>query len=370
MKVSTFDLIKKIVVGIVFSIIVIVFALLLILTMDDKFIKNIKSFIKEDIKVLYISNKENYNDYPIEILNNYEINYKYINSEKLSSFEKTKLEKIINNKDLSNIIVIFDSGKIKDALIRYEGKEELNKFLIKNEVIPSILENTSGIKNKITNALESESLILYLPFVYNENIESQDNLLKNISKQYNVDYKKVDAYLLSKSQHQKVYSILDISNVENQIVLFIRNKKIIGSLRDYNRKSEYINKLFELGYIDEEYKGLSEINYEDFKLKLMEDNKNIFLIIKNDCKYCKEAMSILNQISSLNSLDIDYLNIESMDSEISISLEEKLKEIGYNDGFSTPLLIITEKNKVLDYSIGISNIDFYEELFKEYALIK
>lgn len=367
---SAFDLVKKIIIGVFSTIVVIVFVVLLLLTMDDKFIKDIKKFIKTDTKVLYITDKDNYNKYPIELLDKYEINYKYINSKKITSFEKTKLERIINNKDLSNIILIFESGKIKDALLRYDSKTELNEFLAKNGVIPNIIGDISGIKNKINNSLESEELILYLPYKYDDSIEYQNNLLKNISKQYNIEYEKIDTYLLSSTQHQKINALFDISDVEDQIVLFIKNKEVVGSLRGYNRRSEYINKLFELGYIEEVYNTLNEISYDEFKSKTEEENKNVFLIIKDDCKYCKETMSLLNQISSTNNLDIDYLNINDIDSDLATSVSEYLKSMGYRDGFSTPLLILTEKKKILDYSIGSSSLDFYEDLFKEYGLIK
>ena len=155
MRESAFDLAKKIILGIMFSVLVVIFVTLLILTMDDKFIKNIKDFVKTDTKVLYIANNDNYNKYPETILKKYEINYKYINSSKLSKFEKTKLGNIINNKDLSNIVVVFESGKVKDAIIDYKTKEKLNQFLIKNEVIPSIIDNISGMMNKISNSLRS-----------------------------------------------------------------------------------------------------------------------------------------------------------------------------------------------------------------------
>lgn len=111
MKDSTFDLVKKIIIWVFSAIIIIAFVTLLLLTMDNKFIKDIKEFLKTDTKVLYITDKDNYNEYPIKILDKYEINYKYIDSEKISSFEKNKIERIINNNDLSNIIVIFESGK-------------------------------------------------------------------------------------------------------------------------------------------------------------------------------------------------------------------------------------------------------------------
>ena len=370
MNKSTFELLKKIVTITFFTILVVLFLVLLILTIDDKYIKNVKQFIKTDTKVLYISNEKNYNKYPKSLLDKYEINYMYINSDKISKFEKNKIQKIVNNKDLSNIIVIFESGKIKDALISWDDNKKLTKFLIKNEVIPSIIENISGLTNKILKAKESDSLILYLPYSYNENIKYQDNLIKDISKKYNIEYKKYDAYLLSKTQKEKINLAFEISNVEDQIVLFIKDKTVLGSLRGYNRKSDYINKLFEYNYVEEVNNSLNEIEYNEFVSKINAEEENVILITKDDCKYCGEVVNTLNQISSDNNLDIDYINVNDIDSQKSVDVENKLKELGYKDGFSTPLVIITEKGKVLDYVIGSSTSDYFKDMFTEYGLLK
>ena len=370
MNSNTFELLKKILNIVVLVLLVAIFSTLLILTKDDKFVRSIKQFIKTDTKVLYISNSKNYNEYPVKLLDKYEIEYKYIDSGKLSKFEKNKIQKIVNNKDLSNIIVIFESGKIKDALLSYENNDKLEEFLTKNEVIPSIRENISGLVNKIIKAKESDSLILYLPYVYDESMDYQDNLLKDISKRYGINYKRMDAYLLSNTQKQKINLSLGLSDVEDQIVLFIKDKEIVDSLRGYNRKSKYINKLFENNYIENITNSLNEIGYDEFSDKIGSNEKNVILITKDDCKYCNEVINILNQISSSNNLDIDYINIGAMDSEIAKEVEEDLKKLKYKDGFSTPLTIITEKGKILDYSIGLSSADFFKEMFTEYGLLK
>ena len=67
----------------------IIFFSLLFLTKDNKLIKDIKEYIKKDTKVIYIANKKNYDNYPIDIFKKYDINYMYINSTNLSKFEKS-----------------------------------------------------------------------------------------------------------------------------------------------------------------------------------------------------------------------------------------------------------------------------------------
>ena len=178
--------------------------LLLIETKDNKLIKDIKDYISTDIKVLYISNDDNYYDYPIEMFKKYDISYLYINSSKLSKFEKTKIEDIINSKYLSNIIVIFDNGKKIDAIIEYEDEQSLNMFLQHNELIPEVIGDNSKILENVNEVLNTDYSLIYLPYNNIQEMNKQDNILRNICEEYEINYKKIDAYLLSKSQKSKL----------------------------------------------------------------------------------------------------------------------------------------------------------------------
>ena len=86
MKESAFDLAKKIIMCISFSILIIVFVALLVLTMDDKFVRGIKDYIETDTKVLYISNKKNYNEYLKKVERNDETLQQY--EERISELEQ------------------------------------------------------------------------------------------------------------------------------------------------------------------------------------------------------------------------------------------------------------------------------------------
>ena len=149
MKKNTFDIVKKFWLVILFVVVFIVFIALLIASSDNKIINDIKEFISDNTKVLYISNNKNYSDYPIKLLNKYDIEYMYVNSEKLSQFEKTKIENLINSKYLSNIIVIFKDGEIIDAIIDYKDEESLNKFFQKYNIIPEVIGDIDNILTDI-----------------------------------------------------------------------------------------------------------------------------------------------------------------------------------------------------------------------------
>ena len=370
MKKDNVALIKKILIGIFFSLIVIIFLYLLLSTRDNDLIKNIKKLVSIDTKLLYISDKENYSDYPIELLKKYEIDYLYIDSTKLSNVEKTKIEKITNSNYFSNIIVIYKNGKIVDAIIEYDNEEYLNKFLQEHELIPAVIGDNSKIIDSVSELLTTEYSLIYLPYKYMYEIESQDKILKDISDEYEIKYKKVNAYLLSQSQQNKLNSILQISTVEDQIVILVKNKKVIGSIRGINNKKKYLNKLKDFAFIEEIGYFITHINLDEFKNILNNNEKNIIVIGKDDCKYCDQVNETLNNIAINNDIKINHINVGKIDSDVAVEVEKNLLDLKYGDGFTTPMTLIVENNKLLNYVIGSSTEEYFIDIFKENGIIK
>ncbi|MBE6139534.1 MAG: hypothetical protein E7174_03460 [Firmicutes bacterium] len=370
MKKDNFRVVKNITLIIIFILLVIIFFSFLLVGRDNKIIKNIKEYISTDIKVLYISNEDNYHDYPIELFEKYDVNYLYVDSTNLSNIDQSKIKDIINSKYLSNIIVIFNNGEIVDAIIEYEDEESLDKFLQTNDLIPKIIGDNSKIIQNVNELLTTQYSLIYLPYNYVEEIDNQDKILKEICENYEINYKRIDAYLLSKSQQNKLNSILQISTVEDQIVILVKNEKIIGSIRSINTKKSYFNKLTEFKFIDQIDSFVANINLDEFNNLLNSNEKNIIIIGKDDCKYCEEVSKTLNDIAINYDIKVNYINIGKFDSNISIQVEEILLELGYIDGFTTPITLIIENNKLLDYVIGASNEQYFIDIFTENGIIK
>lgn len=361
---------NNIVLLIILGILLVIFFSLLFLIKDNSLIKDIKKFIETDNKILYISNKKNYKEYPIKLFEKYEINYLYVNSDKLTKVEESKLEKIINSKYLSNIIVIYNDGEIVDAIIEYDNKESLNSFFQNNNIIPEVMGDNSNIIEDVKSILDTDYSLIYLPYKNIEEIDNQDKILKDICEDYEINYKKVDAYLLSSSQHTKLNSLLQISQVEGQIVILVKNKKIIGSIRDINNKKEYLEKLKEFKFVDQINSLITFINLNEFNNLLTNGEKNIIVIGKDECKYCDTITTTLNDIAINYDIRINYINIGKIDSNISLEVEERLMELNYNDGFSTPMVLVVEKNKLLNYVIGLASEQYFIDIFTENGIIK
>lgn len=361
---------KKVLITIVITLLLVIFFSLLINTSTNNFINKIKNYTENGIKVLYISDKNNYRSYPIELFNKYDVDYMYINSLNLSNLEKSKLSKLINSQYLSDIIVVFKDGIVSDAIISYSNEEALNNFLSKNELIPNIIGDNSNIISRVEELLDSNYMILYLPYENSDTVLEQNDILSSIARQHSINYEMVNAYLLSETQKENLNSLLKISKVKDQIVIFIKDSKIFGSIRGINTRISYLNRLNEIKFINDIGNYILNINYNNFEDLLSSQQKNIIIIGRDDSKYCEDNIKILNDICSEYNIDINYLNVEKDDSKLFLNVKEKLASIGYNDSYTLPLTIIVENNKLIEYIIGASNKNYYIDIFKENGIIK
>lgn len=362
---------KKILFITLFSLLVLLFLSLLLLIRDSGKIKEIKEFVKTDIKVVYVSNDKSNSKYPKEILNKYGVNYLEVDSSKFNVFERKKLENIVNSKYLNNILVIFESGKIKDALIEYKSKESVNEFLQKNDIIPKQLsDNVDKIFKEITNITDNDYSIVYLPYKNMDIIDEQNNTFEYISKKYSINYKKIDAYLLSKSQHQKINELLQLSTVEDQILILIKENQIIGNIRGVHSKNTYIENLYELNFISELEDKINEIDYNEFKKKLNSQEKSIILIGMDNSKDCEDVYNLLNGMIYNYEINVNYINVGSIDSEVYKKVQEKLNNIENYDNFSLPLVVVVESNNILDYVVGNTKEEYFLDTFIENGVIK
>lgn len=367
---NTLVKVKKVSIVIIFIIMLIIIGTFLYKVNDNKLINHIKTFVNTNTKVLYISNKKSYSEYPINLFKKYDVEYMYINSDNLSSFEKNKLEKIINSSYLSSIIVVFENGKLEDALIEFSNIDSLIKFLSDNAIIPEVIGDNTNIISNVKDMLDTNFSIIYLPYKNSTTMESQNNIIESVSNDYLINYKKIDAFLLSKNQQNKLNALLQISNVEDQIIILVKNKKIIGSIRSICTKRELMNELSNYNFINSNTDYISYINYDEFDKIVSSNDKNVIIIGKDECKYCTDIVYLFNKMIENNDIEANYINVKNFETEDFNSVKNKLKSLGYMDGFSTPLTIIVENNKLLDYVIGISSEEYFIDIFKENGIIR
>ena len=362
--------IKKLVYAISFSLLVFLFVYLVLLTKDSKNIIEVKEFIKSDIKVLYIyqSKEEKYIN---EFLKKYSIEHKNIDSNKLTIFERKKLKNIINNNNIKNVIVLFENGEIKDYLVNSKSNKKIEKFFQKNEITPEeVVDNVKEIEKESMKILDNDYSIVYIPYIKHDEILNQERIFENISKKYSIDYKRINAYSLSKIQKAKINKLLEISDVEDQILVIIKNKKMIANIRGIHSKNTYIENLYELNFIDELETKINQVDYDEFKRVLNNDDKSIIFIGMDNSHDCEKVFNLLNGMIYNYNLNINYINLKDTNSSIYSKVKEKIEKIGYKGNFTLPLVLIVESNKILDYIIGNSQEDYFLEVFIENGVIR
>lgn len=361
---------KKIIYIISFSLLVLIFSVLMFVTIDGQNIKEIKEFIYTNIKVIYITEDENL-DYPIKIMDKYSIDYITINSNELTIFERRKIKKIIDSEDINNVIVIYENGKIKDKLFDYKNEESVNKFLQDNNIIPNkLVDNVNEIISESKKLLENSYLMVYIPYKELDNIEVQDEIFRQIAEEYSIDYKKIDAYLLSVKQQEKINGLLEISTVENQILILVKDNKMIANIRGPHRKNTYIQTMYDVNFINELENKVNEIDYNQYKELLNSNDKNIIVIGNKNNKDSNDVIESLNKIIYNYDIKVNYIDIENINSNLSNKVKEKLENIGYTGGFSIPLVVIAESGKILDFSVGNSAEEYFVDIFIETGVIK
>ena len=353
-----------------FILLIVPLIILLIFTRDSEKTIDINEFIETDTKVLYITENIKFN-YPNKILDKYEIDYLKIDSSKLNISDKKKIKRIVNYKKLDNIVVVYKNGKIVDRLINSKDEQEINAFFQKNEIIPSnIVNNVDSIMTDALSILDDNYSIVYIPYKTNKDLDIQDQIFKEISNKYNIKYKKIDAYLLSYKQQEKINNLLGISLVEDQIFVLIKDNKMISNIRGIHSKKTYIAQLYDANFINNLENKIIELDYDSFKEKLNAKEKNIILIGSDELKDSNDVSELLNEMIYNYEINVNYINIKKNDTELHDKIKEDLKTIGYMEGFSLPLVVIVESNKILDYAVGNSKKEYFIDIFKETGIIK
>lgn len=361
---------KKISYIIIFILLIISFIFLLLATKDSPKIKEVSEFIKTDTKVVHLTSDVN-KRYISNLLKRYNVDCIEIDTSKLSIFETRKLKKLVDNNELENTIIIYQNGKKIHSLTKYRENKEVKEFFQRNNIIPNkIVDNVDFIVSSANNILENQYSMIYMPYKEHEEIENQDQFLEEISCEYSIDYKKIDAYLLSQTQQEQINSMLEISLVEDQILILVKDNKMVANIRGIHSKNTFIENLYDVNFIDELANKINNIDYYKYKDLLKSKDKNILLLGSNSVKDSNDIYELLNKMIYNYEISVNYLNIDKEQTYLYNKVKEKLENIGYNGTFSIPMVVIVESENVLDYIIGNSTEEYFLDIFIETGVIK
>ncbi len=118
---------------------------------------------------------------------------------------------------------------------------------------------------------------------------------------------------------------------------------------------------------DKNQKELINITVDEYLEMSKRDENLIFLLGKDDCKFCETAIPILQQLSKEYKLDIYYLNITKFtgdDQEKFLSTNNDFSHVG------TPYLFVVNQEDVIDFNNGLTDKAHYKQFFKENGFIE
>ena len=158
--------------------------------------------------------------------------------------------------------------------------------------------------------------------------------------------------------------------MDNQILLVIKDNKMIANIRGVHSKNTYIETLYDVGFIDNLEDKLNELSYNEFKSLIKDNNKNIVLLIQDNSADSEKVYELLNQMVYNYDIDVNYINLGKTNSEVYQKVKNKLKDMGYEEVVSMPMVLIIESNKVVDYIVGNSTEKYFLDSFIENGVIK
>lgn len=181
----------------------------------------------------------------------------------------------------------------------------------------------------------------------------QKPILKEIVKDYNLEYVDIDTDLLSEKQKKHIMDALNIDG-STPVTAIVKNKKVLNIHIGYLDGKEYVEFLKESGMLPENAiykpeKNLTFINYNDF-LSL---NKGILVLGASASTTCIDIRKELNTIASEYNININYFSLSSLTKEEYYDVIDKLNSYNVNnykiieeDNLIFPLIYIIDGKEI------------------------
>ena len=210
--------------------------------------------------------------------------------------------------------------------------------------------------------------------------ELQTPILETIAEDYDMDYLEIDSSTLGVKQKNEILEKLGIKQATPTTVI-VENGKVIDVTEGYTEGSKYVeffvsNEMIPEDAVYSEEAYLTFIDYKEYEDLIDESGKQIVVIGQTTCSHCIAIKPALNSVAEDYDIEINYLNLTEMTEEESNKFTDSLKKIEYDDpdfvedgSFGTPLTLIIEKGKVIDYISGARTKSQLVREFKKSGLI-
>ena len=113
---------------------------------------------------------------------------------------------------------------------------------------------------------------------------------------------------------------------------------------------------------------LNSIDIDKYLSLKKGSDKSIIYISRTTCHYCQQEDPIIKNIVYETNITVNYLNTDELDDDGNTKL---IKSDDYfSEGYGTPLILVVQKNKIVDKIEGLTSKEDIVSFFKKYDFIK
>lgn len=319
-----------------------------------------------NVFVLYIGNNSEYDNLLNLYKKYYEYDYMKINSGRLTRKNTKMFENKFNLSKLKESIIIYKKGEFISAN-NFNSKKGLVNYLKKGKVIPNVIENPKKEKKLYNDTLASkEATLIYISFVNNNLVEKNINTFKDLCENYKIKFQFIRGYILAEQQILNYLSQYGYSSMKNGLIIALEDgniKKVVDMDNLYF--DDYIDIFQNYDIINSMDDNLNYIDLDTFNSLINDNKKHIIVFGNQKCKYCDSLKYLLGSIVRENKIEVYYIEVAD-----DFNIVDNLKDISYQGTNTYPLTIVLENKKILDYVIGLSEKDYYINLFTKDGIIR
>lgn len=112
---------------------------------------------------------------------------------------------------------------------------------------------------------------------------------------------------------------------------------------------------------------LNSIDIDKYLSLKKASDKSIIYISRPTCHYCQQEDPIIKNIVYETKITVNYLNTDELDDDGNSKL---IKSDDYfSEGYGTPLLLVVQKDKIVDKLEGLTSKENIVSFFKKYGFV-
>lgn len=382
-----------IVIGLIVFIIAIIPAVLIISTLRSNSLleKYEQKFKSTDTEIVYIGRPscphcQSFQPKLKTYADNYDFNYLYVNTDEINS---ATLENILSKAEINSenfgtpYTIVIKDGKVVDTQNGdVPAEKNLFEFLQRNNFIPAEEEYNLEYSNRLYTQFEetfgaNENNIIYMGRPTCSNCQSFQPKLDRFAEDYDFEYLYINTDEIGNKTIEKILAKAGIKSSEfgTPYTIITKNGKVIDKqIGDVAKEENLFTLLQKNGFIsaNEEYDDNNNLTYitpTDFVGIVKDSKRSVIVIGQTTCGYCSQARPILSEIVKEQSVEINYIDYDTLTATDQQQVVGSLEYLQKNN-WGTPLLLVVENNALIKQLEGATTKENYIKFLKENGVIK